>query len=98
MTDQCAIACRVAEEAFKEKGMRVNYLVGAMIEPPSAALVASEIAKEAEFSCFGTNDLPLVKMAIERGRETRPTLRVGICGEHGGEPSSVEFCHQAGLN
>ena len=137
MANQGAIVRRVAEEVFKEKGSRVEYLVGTMIELPRAALVADEIAKEAEFFSFGTNDLTqttfgfsrddvnkvlptylaegilkqdpfaaldregvgqLVKMATERGRKTRPTLKVGICGEHGGEPSSVEFCHQVGLN
>jgi pyruvate,orthophosphate dikinase len=137
MANQGAIVRRVAEEVFKEKGTRVDYLVGTMIELPRAALVADEIAKEAEFFSFGTNDLTqttfgfsrddvnkvlptylaegilkqdpfaaldregvgqLVKMATERGRKTRPTLKVGICGEHGGEPSSVEFCYQVGLN
>ncbi len=137
MANQGAIVRRVAEEVFKEKGMRVEYLVGTMIELPRAALVADEIAKEAEFFSFGTNDLTqttfgfsrddvnkvlptylaegilkqdpfaaldqegvgqLVKMATERGRKARPTLKVGICGEHGGEPSSVEFCYKTGLN
>ena len=137
MANQGAIVRRVAEEVFKEKGTRIDYLVGTMIELPRAALVADEIAKEAEFFSFGTNDLTqttfgfsrddvnkvlptylaegilkqdpfealdregvgqLVKMATERGRKTRPTLKVGICGEHGGEPSSVEFCYQVGLN
>jgi pyruvate,orthophosphate dikinase len=137
MANQGAIVRRVAEEVFREKGMRVEYMVGTMIELPRAALVADEIAKEAEFFSFGTNDLTqttfgfsrddvnkvlptylaegilkqdpfaaldqegvgqLVKMATERGRKTRPTLKVGICGEHGGEPSSVEFCYRTGLN
>jgi pyruvate,orthophosphate dikinase len=137
MTNQAAIVRRVAEEVFKEKGTRVDYMVGTMIELPRAALVADEIAKEAEFFSFGTNDLTqttfgfsrddvnkvlptylaegilkqdpfaaldregvgqLVKMATERGRKTRSNLKVGICGEHGGDPSSVEFCHQVGLN
>src|SRR5580765_4006970 len=137
MANQGAIVRRVAEEVFKEKGMKVEYMVGTMIELPRAALVADEIAKDAEFFSFGTNDLTqttfgfsrddvnkvlptylaegilkqdpfaaldqegvgqLVKMATERGRKTRPTLKVGICGEHGGEPSSVEFCYQSGLN
>jgi len=137
MANQAAVVRRVAEEVFKEKGARVEYLVGTMIELPRAALVADEIAKEAEFFSFGTNDLTqttfgfsrddvnkvlptylaegilkqdpfaaldrdgvgkLVKMATELGRKTRPNLKVGICGEHGGEPSSVEFCHQVGLN
>jgi pyruvate,orthophosphate dikinase len=137
MANQGAIVRRVAEEVFKEKGTRVEYMVGTMIELPRAALVADEIAKEAEFFSFGTNDLTqttfgfsrddvnkvlptylaegilkqdpfaaldqdgvgqLVWMATERGRKTRPNLKVGICGEHGGEPSSVEFCHRVGLN
>ncbi|MBZ5666695.1 MAG: pyruvate, phosphate dikinase [Acidobacteriia bacterium] len=137
MANQAAIVRRVAEEVFKEKGRKVEYMVGTMIELPRAALIADEIAKEAEFFSFGTNDLTqttwgfsrddvnkilptyladgiikqdpfavldregvgqLVKMATERGRKTRPNLKVGICGEHGGEPSSVEFCYQTGLN
>ncbi|MGH9511859.1 MAG: pyruvate, phosphate dikinase [Terriglobales bacterium] len=135
--NQAAIVRRIADEVFREKERSVEYLVGTMIELPRAALVADEIAKEAEFFSFGTNDLTqttfgisrddfnkvlptyleqgilkqdpfavldregvgqLVKMATERGRKTRPNLKVGICGEHGGEPSSVEFCHQVGLN
>ncbi len=137
MANQGAIVRRVAEEVFKEKGMKIDYMVGTMIELPRAALVADEIAKEAEFFSFGTNDLTqttfgfsrddvnkvlptylaegilkqdpfaaldqdgvgqLVKMATERGRKTRSNLKVGICGEHGGEPSSVEFCYSTGLN
>jgi pyruvate,orthophosphate dikinase len=137
MANQAAIVNRVAEEVFREKERKIDYLVGTMIELPRAALVADDIAKEAQFFSFGTNDLTqttfgfsrddvnkvlptyiaegilkqdpfavldregvgqLVKMATERGRKTRPNLKVGICGEHGGEPSSVEFCHQVGLN
>jgi pyruvate,orthophosphate dikinase len=137
MANQAAIVHRVAKEVFKEKGHTVEYLVGTMIELPRAALIAGEIAKEAQFFSFGTNDLTqttwgfsrddvnkilptylaegiikqdpfavldregvgqLVKMATERGRKTNPSLKVGICGEHGGEPSSVEFCYQTGLN
>jgi pyruvate,orthophosphate dikinase len=137
MANQAEIVNRVAEEVFAEKGKRVDYLVGTMIELPRAALVADEIAQEAQFFSFGTNDLTqttfgfsrddvnkilptyiaegilkqdpfavldregvgqLVRMATERGRKTRPKLKVGICGEHGGDPSSVEFCHQIGLN
>src|SRR5438105_8312005 len=137
MANQGAIVRRVAEEVFKEKEAKVDYLVGTMIELPRAALVADEIAKEAEFFSFGTNDLTqttfgfsrddinkvlptyleegilkqdpfaaldregvgqLIRIATERGRKTRPGLKVGICGEHGGEPSSVEFCHHVGLN
>jgi pyruvate, orthophosphate dikinase len=137
MANQGAIVRRVADEVFKEKGQKVHYLVGTMIELPRAALVANEIAKDAEFFSFGTNDLTqttfgfsrddvnkvlptylaegilkqdpfavldrqgvgeLVRIGIERGRKTRPKLEVGICGEHGGEPSSVEFCHQVGMD
>ena len=137
MANQGAIVRRVAEEVFKEKGRHVHYLVGTMIELPRACIVAGEIAKEAEFFSFGTNDLTqttfgfsrddinkvlptylaegilkqdpfaaidqegvgeLVRMGIERGRKTRPKLEVGICGEHGGEPSSVEFCHNVGMD
>ncbi len=137
MANQGAIVHRVAAEVFQEKEHKVDYMVGTMIELPRAALVADEIAKEAQFFSFGTNDLTqttfgfsrddvnkilptyleegilkqdpfaaldqegvgqLVKMATERGRKTRPDLKVGICGEHGGEPSSVEFCHRVGLN
>ncbi len=137
MANQAAIVNRVAKDVFKEKGQTVGYLVGTMIELPRAALIADEVAKEAQFFSFGTNDLTqttwgfsrddvnkilptyladgiikqdpfavldregvgqLVKMATERGRKTRPDLKVGICGEHGGEPSSVEFCYKTGLN
>jgi pyruvate,orthophosphate dikinase len=137
MANQAAIVRRVAEEVFAEKEYKVEYLVGTMIELPRAALVADEIAKEAEFFSFGTNDLTqttfgfsrddinkflpkylelgilkqdpfavldregvgqLLKMAVEKGRKTRPTIKIGICGEHGGEPSSVEFCAQLGFN
>jgi len=135
--NQKEIIVRVAEEVFAQKEMRVDYLVGTMIELPRAALVADEIAKEAQFFSFGTNDLTqttfgfsrddinkflptylgegilkqdpfavldregvgqLVRMATEKGRKTRRDLKVGICGEHGGDPSSVEFCHQVGMN
>jgi pyruvate, orthophosphate dikinase len=138
------IVNKTAEEVFKKKGIRVEYLVGTMIELPAAALSAGEIAREAEFFSFGTNDLTqttfglsrddcgkiiasyvkqkiwpadpfaqldpkrvgrLLKMATKEGREARAglpkpneKLKVGICGEHGGEPSSVKFCHHAGLN
>src|SRR5271165_3979884 len=137
MENQGAIVRRVAEEVFKEKGKRVHYLVGTMIELPRACLVADEIAKDAEFFSFGTNDLTqttfgfsrddinkvlptylsegilkqdpfaaidqvgvgeLVRIGIERGRKTRPKLEVGICGEHGGEPESVKFCHEVGMD
>jgi pyruvate, orthophosphate dikinase len=137
MENQAAIVRRVADEVFREKGKKVHYLVGTMIELPRACLVADDIAKEAEFFSFGTNDLTqttfgfsrddvnkvlptylkegilkqdpfavidregvgeLVEIGIERGRKTRPKLEVGICGEHGGDPSSVEFCHKVGMD
>ena len=137
MANQAVIVHRVAKEVFKEKGRAVEYLVGTMIELPRAALIAGEIAREAQFFSFGTNDLTqttwgfsrddvnkilptylaegiikqdpfavldregvgqLVKLATQQGRKTNPNLKVGICGEHGGEPSSVEFCYQTGLN
>ncbi len=128
---------RVADEVAKERGKKISYLVGTMIELPRACVTADKIAKGAEFFSFGTNDLTqttfglsrddagkflplyvqneilpndpfevldqdgvgqLVKMGTEKGRSTRENLKVGICGEHGGEPSSVEFCHRVGLN
>ena len=126
-----------AKTVMDEKGITIEYHVGTMIEIPRAALTADEIAKEAEFFSFGTNDLTqmtfgfsrddagkflndyyerkiyeqdpfakldqvgvgqLVKMATEKGKATRPNIKLGICGEHGGDPSSVEFCHNVGLN
>ncbi len=137
MRNQTAIVRRVADEVFAEKGAKVNYKVGTMIEIPRAALTADQIAEEAEFFSFGTNDLTqttfgisrddinnflpaylklgifkqdpfatldqvgvgqLVKMAVAKGRNTRPNLKVGICGEHGGDPESVKFCHRIDLN
>src|SRR5580698_353214 len=137
MRNQSAIVRSVAEEVFKEKKTKVDYMVGTMIELPRAALTADQIAEEAEFFSFGTNDLTqttfgisrddinnflpaylklgifkhdpfatldqagvglLVKMATAKGRNTRPNLKVGICGEHGGDPESVKFCHKIGLN
>jgi pyruvate,orthophosphate dikinase len=137
MRNQAAIVRRVAEEVFKEKGAKVEYMVGTMIELPRAALTADQIAEEAEFFSFGTNDLTqttfgisrddinqflpaymkagifkqdpfatldqagvgqLVQMGVEKGRKTRPTIKVGICGEHGGDPESVKFCHRIGLS
>ena len=131
------IVVKTAEQVIAEKGVRVEYMVGTMIEVPRAALTADEIAQEAEFFSFGTNDLTqmtfgfsrddagkflddyyskkiyefdpfakidqkgvgkLIKMSVELGRATRPALKIGICGEHGGETSSVIFCHNAGLN
>ena len=126
-----------AERVFAGKGIRVDYLVGTMIEVPRAALTADDVAAEAEFFSFGTNDLTqmcfgysrddagkflpayverkilpddpfqvldrrgvgqLVRMGTERGRAANPRLKVGICGEHGGEPSSVAFCYQVGMD
>jgi pyruvate,orthophosphate dikinase len=137
MRNQSAIVRRVAGEVFAAKGTKVDYMVGTMIELPRAALTADQIAEDAEFFSFGTNDLTqttfgisrddinnflpaylkygifkqdpfatldqagvgqLVKMATAKGRNTRPTLKVGICGEHGGDPESVKFCHKIGLN
>jgi pyruvate,orthophosphate dikinase len=137
MRNQSAIIKRVAAEVFKEKGSTVDYMVGTMIELPRAALTADQIAEEAEFFSFGTNDLTqttfgisrddinnflpaylkygifkqdpfatldqagvgqLVQMATTKGRGTRANLKVGICGEHGGDPESVKFCHKIGLN
>ena len=131
------VVVKTADEELAAAGMNMKYLVGTMIEIPRAALTADEIAKEAEFFSFGTNDLTqmtfgfsrddagkflgayydkkiyesdpfakldqigvgkLVKMAAKLGRETRPELHLGICGEHGGDPSSVEFCHKVGLD
>ncbi len=128
---------KVAQEVFAERKRKVPYLVGTMIEVPRAALTAAEIAHEAEFFSFGTNDLTqtafglsrddtgpiiqkyselgiykedpfqvmdpegvgeLVRIGTTRGRQTRANLKVGICGEHGGDPASVEFCHAAGLD
>jgi len=138
---ELALQRKVVEETasavFAETGKRVDYLVGTMIELPRAALTADEVAEEAQFFSFGTNDLTqtalglsrddsgrflpfyveqgiygadpfarldrsgvgqLVRMGFEKGRSTRPDLKVGICGEHGGEPISVAFCHEVGLN
>jgi pyruvate,orthophosphate dikinase len=130
------IVVRVADEIIKEAGVKLEYHVGTMIEIPRAALTADEIAKEAEFFSFGTNDLTqmtfgfsrddagkflndyydkkiyesdpfakldqvgvgkLVKMAVDLGKQTRPDIKLGICGEHGGNPPTVEFCHNIGL-
>ena len=131
------IVVKTADEEIARAGSDIKYEVGTMIEIPRACLTADEIAKQAEFFCFGTNDLTqmtfgfsrddagkflnayydkkifendpfakldqvgvgkLMKMAIELGKKTRPELHVGICGEHGGDPSSVEFCHKIGLD
>jgi pyruvate,orthophosphate dikinase len=134
---QIEIVHRVAAEVAKEKKTKFNYLVGTMIEIPRAALVADEIAKDAEFFSFGTNDLTQTTLGMSRddsgsflphyaeldivpnnpfasidqkgvgrlmeitrdlGRKARPKIKLGICGEHGGEPSSVKFCHRLGLD
>ena len=131
------VVVEVAEQVKKEKNSDIEYHIGTMIEIPRAALTADQIAEEAEFFSFGTNDLTqmtfgfsrddagkfldsyyqakiyesdpfarldqtgvgqLVEMAAQKGRKTRPELKLGICGEHGGDPSSVEFCHKVGLN
>ena len=131
------VVVKTADEELAAAGMKMKYLVGTMIEIPRAALTADDIAKEAEFFSFGTNDLTqmtfgfsrddagkflgayydkkiyendpfakldqvgvgkLVEMAAKLGRATRPDLHLGICGEHGGDPSSVEFCHRVGLD
>ena len=131
------VVVETAELVKKEMNSDIEYKIGTMIEIPRAALTADEIAEEAQFFSFGTNDLTqmtfgfsrddagkfldsyyaakiyesdpfarldqngvgkLVKMAAEKGRATRPDIKLGICGEHGGDPSSVEFCHKVGLN
>lgn len=132
-----SVVVKTADEIIAKSGVELKYLVGTMIEIPRAALTADEIAKDAQFFSFGTNDLTqmtfgfsrddagaflgayydkkiyeqdpfarldqkgvgkLVEMAVKLGRETRPDIKLGICGEHGGDPSSVEFCHRVGLN
>jgi pyruvate,orthophosphate dikinase len=128
---------RIAKEIIEKSGVNLQYKVGTMLEIPRACLMADEIAKEAEFFSFGTNDLTqmtyglsrddtgpimadyiynnifevdptsrldrsgvgqLMKMAVEKGRKTKPDGKFGICGEHGGDPYSIEFCHMIGLN
>ena len=133
---QKAIIDRIAKEVMTEQGIELEYAVGTMIELPRACLIADQIAEQAEFFSFGTNDLTqtaygfsrddagtfldiyhrqgvleqdpfvsidqegvgeLVKIGVERGRKTRPDIKLGICGEHGGDPASVAFCHRVGL-
>ena len=133
---QVEVVHRIAGEVMKEKGVKLNYLVGTMIEVPRGALTADEIAQTAEFFSFGTNDLTqtclgmsrddsgsflgpyqeleivkknpfatidqagvgqLIEMAVAKGNKGRPGIKLGICGEHGGDPDSVKFCHRAGL-
>jgi len=137
LEDQAAVVRRVADEVFVERGKKVRYLVGTMIEVPRGALTAGEIARTAEFFSFGTNDLtqttfglsrddtgPVLKTYLEKdiypvdpfvsidregvgalmqiaaaaGRMVRPGMKLGICGEHGGDPASVGFCHEIGLD
>jgi pyruvate,orthophosphate dikinase len=137
LANQKEVVKSVADEVQKEFNVTVDYLIGTMIEIPRAAVTANEIAEEAEFFSFGTNDLTqltfgysrddagkflaeyesrnileadpfqtldqngvgqLVELGIKRGRETKPNLKIGICGEHGGDPASVEFCHRVGMN
>jgi pyruvate,orthophosphate dikinase len=137
LRDQKAVVDRVAAEVMKEKGVKVKYLVGTMIEVPRGAVTADQIAVDAEFFSFGTNDLtqlafgfsrddigkflrvyqdkkildkdpfatfdsdgvgPLVRTAVELGRKSRPGIKLGVCGEHGGDPSSIHFFEQVGLD
>ncbi len=137
LANQKKVVLETAEKVFAEKGAKIDFLVGTMIEIPRAALTADKVAEEAEFFSFGTNDLTqmgfgfsrddvgkfipeyvekgifeydpfqvldqegigqLVEIAVNKGRSTKKDLKCGICGEHGGEPSSVEFCHRIGLN
>jgi pyruvate,orthophosphate dikinase len=137
LADQLAIVHRVAAEVMKKHKVKIDYLVGTMIEVPRAAITADEIAHEADFFSFGTNDLTqttlglsrddmglfydqyqskeiynqnpfasldqtgvgkLVALAVERGRQTKPNIKLGICGEHAGDPNSIDFCHRTGLN
>ena len=137
LANQRRVVDGVAHEVFSRYGMEVEYKVGTMIEVPRGALTADQVAQEAEFFSFGTNDMTqttygisrddagkflhsylnaniwdfdpfekldrsgvgqLMDIAVRKGRTTRPDLKIGICGEHGGEPSSVEFCHQIGLD
>ncbi|HCR30628.1 MAG TPA: pyruvate, phosphate dikinase, partial [Opitutae bacterium] len=136
LDNQVAIVHRVAKEVQKAKGVKINYLVGTMIEVPRAAVTSAEIAKTAQFFSFGTNDLTqttlgmsrddagsflgkykdldilpqnpfatidqagvgsLVQQGVDGGKSTNPNIKLGICGEHGGDPASVKFCHRAGL-
>lgn len=137
LADQLAIVHRVAKEVMKKRKVRINYIVGTMIEVPRAAITADEIAKEADFFSFGTNDLTqtalglsrddmglfydeyqrkeiynknpfasldqrgvgkLIDFAVDRGRSSKPDLKLGICGEHAGDPASIDFCQRVGLD
>jgi pyruvate,orthophosphate dikinase len=134
---QKEVVAKVAQEVIAKTGQKIDYLIGTMIELPRAALTADEIAQEAEFFSFGTNDLTqttfglsrddagkflpdyvsqgilphdpfvsidekgvgrLVEIGVELGRKARSNLKIGICGEHGGDPKSVAFCHRVGMN
>jgi pyruvate, orthophosphate dikinase len=136
LADQLAIVRRVADEVMKKKGIKIKYMVGTMVEVPRAAITADEIAEQAEFFSFGTNDLTqttlglsrddmgmfydeyqqkeiysknpfasldktgvgkLMQFAVENGLRTRKDLKLGICGEHAGDPDSIDFCHKLGL-
>jgi pyruvate,orthophosphate dikinase len=137
LRDQKAIVERVADEVMKERGVKVKYLVGTMIEVPRGAMTADQVARDAEFFSFGTNDLtqltfgfsrddvgkflrvyldkkildkdpfatfdtegvgPIVRIAVELGRKARPDIKLGVCGEHGGDPASIHFFESVGLN
>jgi pyruvate,orthophosphate dikinase len=137
LRDQKAVVTRVAADVMKERGVKVKYLVGTMIEVPRGALTADEVATEAQFFSFGTNDLTqmafgfsrddigkflgiyqekkilerdpfqsldttgvgqLVQIASEKGRATKADLKLGVCGEHGGDPSSIHFFQKVGLD
>ena len=137
LADQLAVVHRVADEVMKKHKIKIDYIVGTMVEVPRAAITADEIAHEADFFSFGTNDLTqttlglsrddmglfydqyqskeiynqnpfasldqtgvgkLVELAVERGRQTKPNIKLGICGEHAGDPMSIDFCHRTGLN
>jgi len=137
LSDQKTVVVKVAEQVQEEMGVKVDYLVGTMIEIPRAALTADLVAEDAQFFSFGTNDLTqmtfgysrddagtflkeyvnkdilpddpfqtldqkgvgqLVEIAVKKGRSTKPDLKIGICGEHGGDPRSIDFCHRVGMN
>jgi pyruvate,orthophosphate dikinase len=137
LRDQKAVVDRVAQEVMKEMGIKIKYLVGTMIEVPRGAMTADQVAQEAQFFSFGTNDLtqltfgfsrddigkflrvytdkkildkdpfatfdvdgvgPVVRTAVELGRKTRADIKLGVCGEHGGDPASIHFFEKVGLN
>jgi len=137
LADQLQTVHRIAKEVMSKKKVKINYIVGTMVEVPRAAITADEIANEADFFSFGTNDLTqttlglsrddmglfydeyqrkeiysknpfasldqtgvgqLIDLAVSKGKQTRPDIKLGICGEHAGDPASIDFCHRAGLN